>query len=61
MSSNDNNIIKFYEWECPECEELNPVQDHQKNFKGTAQCRSCHRAFQLKGLYQHGFVQENEA
>lgn len=54
--------MTFFEWECPECCHINPREDddlQRRGWIGTIQCFACKRRFELKGLYEHGFVFEN--
>jgi len=56
--------LTFFEWECPECEHLNPIEDSQTQagYSGvTVPCASCHRRFKLDMLDAHGFVFESKA
>lgn len=58
------NELTFWEWECPECEHLNPRSDEdlqRRGWIGTIQCADCKRRFELKGLYEYGFTFENRA
>lgn len=56
--------LTFWEWECPECEYINPRSDadlQARGWIGTIQCARCKRRFELSGLWSHGFAQETEA
>ena len=53
--------LTFWEWECPECEHINPRSDadlQARGWIGTIQCANCKRRFELSGLWSHGFAQE---
>jgi hypothetical protein len=56
--------LTFFEWNCPECDHYNPIEDAQTQagYNGVVvACSECKRRFKLDALDAHGFVFESKA